>query len=71
MVLARLYDDYYSYIDKERQIYMRLTRREILEELSRLGIRNFSSLKKAYKEFEMFWDIIHDSIRIDTDDHRM
>jgi hypothetical protein len=50
---------------------MRLTRREILEELVRLGIRDFSSLKKAYKEFVKFWDIMHDSILIDTDDHRM
>jgi hypothetical protein len=38
---------------------MRLNRREILEELVRLGIRNFSSLKKACREFEIFWDIIH------------
>ncbi len=40
---------------------MRLTRREVLDELARLGIRNFSSFKKAYREFEIFWDTTHAS----------
>lgn len=33
----------------------RLTRREILEELLRLGIRDWRELKKACREFENYW----------------
>ncbi len=32
-----------------------LTRREILEELSRLGIRTIKGLKKACREYETYW----------------
>jgi len=32
-----------------------LTRREILEQLGRLGIRTLSDLKKACREFESYW----------------
>lgn len=35
---------------------MRLTRREILEELGRLGIRSLGDLKKACREFELYWE---------------
>lgn len=38
---------------------MKLTRREILEQLGRLGIRGVSELKKACREFEAYWDYIH------------
>lgn len=37
---------------------MRLTRREILEELGRLGIRGVSELKKACREFELYWNAL-------------
>jgi len=32
-----------------------LTRREILEELIRLGIRTIQGLKKACREYETYW----------------
>jgi len=35
---------------------MWLTRREILEQLGRLGIRTIRDLKKACREFEAYWD---------------
>jgi len=35
---------------------MRLTRREILEQLERLGVRGISSLKRACREFEAHWN---------------
>jgi predicted DNA-binding ArsR family transcriptional regulator len=35
---------------------MWLTRREILEQLGRLGIRSIRDLKKACREFEAYWD---------------
>ncbi|HOO46501.1 MAG TPA: hypothetical protein PLM29_09745 [Deltaproteobacteria bacterium] len=34
---------------------MSLTRREILEELSRMGIRRIEELKKACREYELYW----------------
>lgn len=34
---------------------MELTRREILEQLERLGVRRLSDLKRACREFEAFW----------------
>jgi len=34
---------------------MRLTRREILEELGRLGVRGLNDLKAACREFEEYW----------------
>jgi len=34
---------------------MSLTRREILEQLARLGIRELQDLKKACREFEVYW----------------
>jgi len=34
---------------------MRLTRREILEELGRLGIRGLNDLKAACRDFEKYW----------------
>ncbi len=34
---------------------MALTRREILEELARLGITRVEELKKACREYETFW----------------
>lgn len=37
---------------------MRLDRREILEELVRLGIRDSYALRKACREFEKYWDDI-------------
>jgi hypothetical protein len=41
-----------------RGLTMRLTRREILEELGRLGITNLSALKRACREFEQYWDCL-------------
>lgn len=38
---------------------MKLTRREILEQLGRLGIRRISELKRACREFEAYWDCMH------------
>jgi len=35
---------------------MRLTRREILEQLERLGVRGISGLKRACREFEAYWN---------------
>ncbi len=35
---------------------IRLTRREILEELSRLGIHNWRDLRRACRDFELYWD---------------
>jgi len=50
---------------------MRLTRREILEELERLGFRSYSELKKACREFEKHWAMIckdrEKAFLIDTD----
>lgn len=37
---------------------MRLDRREILEQLVRLGLRDLYSLKKACREFETYWENI-------------
>jgi len=34
---------------------MWLTRREILEQLGRLGIRTLRDLKRACREFESYW----------------
>ncbi|HON37908.1 MAG: hypothetical protein ACOX3E_03545 [Desulfomonilia bacterium] len=34
---------------------MTLTRREILEQLTRLGIRTIEGLKKACREYETYW----------------
>lgn len=44
--------------DQDVEASMRLTRREILEELERLGIRTISALKKACREFEAYWDSV-------------
>ncbi len=38
------------------RIVMRLTRREILEQLERLGIRGLSGLKRACREYEAYWN---------------
>jgi hypothetical protein len=35
---------------------MKLTRREILEQLERLGVKRLSDLKKACREFEAYWN---------------
>jgi hypothetical protein len=35
---------------------MRLDRREILEQLVRLGIRDLYSLKVACREYETYWE---------------
>jgi hypothetical protein len=35
---------------------VRLDRREVLEQLVRLGIRGFSPLKHACREFEAYWE---------------
>jgi hypothetical protein len=35
--------------------FMYLTRREILEQLERLGIRTLRELKRACREFESYW----------------
>jgi len=38
---------------------MWLSRREILEQLVRLGIKDMRSLKNAYRNFETYWkDIV-------------
>jgi len=37
---------------------MRLDRREILEQLVRLGIRDLRSLKDSCREFEAYWENI-------------
>ena len=37
---------------------MKLTRREILEQLGRLGINGICDLKKACREFEAYWDCV-------------
>lgn len=37
---------------------MALTRREILEELSRMGIKTLNELKKACREYEAYWSSI-------------
>jgi hypothetical protein len=34
---------------------MSLTRREILEQLSRLGIRTIDGLKKGCRDYESYW----------------
>jgi hypothetical protein len=34
---------------------MSLTRREILEQLSRLGIRTIDGLKKGCRDYEAYW----------------
>ncbi|HOJ15456.1 MAG TPA: hypothetical protein PLS81_02220 [Deltaproteobacteria bacterium] len=34
---------------------MYLTRREILEQLERMGIRTLAELKRACREFESYW----------------
>ena len=44
--------------DQDVEASMRLTRREILEELERLGIRTISALKKTCREFEAYWDSV-------------
>ncbi len=44
--------------DQEMGVSMKLTRREILEELERMGIRTISALKKACREFEAYWDSV-------------
>lgn len=41
---------------------MRLTRREILEELGRLGIKGLNDLKAACREFEVYWNSLHTGI---------
>jgi len=41
---------------KFQRLAMRLTRREVLEQLERLGVRGISSLKKACREFEAYWN---------------
>jgi hypothetical protein len=38
---------------------MRLVRREILEQLVRLGIRELNSLKSACRNYEIYWENIH------------
>jgi len=35
---------------------MKLGRREILEQLIRLGIRDLNTLKDACREFEAYWE---------------
>lgn len=35
---------------------MKLTRREILEQLERLGVWRLSDLKRACREFEDYWN---------------
>jgi hypothetical protein len=37
---------------------MSLTRREILEQLSRLGIRTIDGLKKGCRDYEAYWSDI-------------
>jgi hypothetical protein len=37
---------------------MSLTRREILEQLSRLGIRSIDGLKKGCRNYEAYWSDI-------------
>lgn len=37
---------------------MSLTRREILEQLARLGIRTIDGLKKGCREYEAYWSNI-------------
>jgi hypothetical protein len=44
---------------KGKEVYwvgatMRLTRREILEQLGRLGIQEISDLKRSCREFELY-----------------
>lgn len=34
---------------------MSLTRREILEQLTRLGVRTLEGLKKSCREYEAYW----------------
>ncbi len=41
--------------DKYLGIAMKLTRREILEQLERLGVQGLSGLKQACREFEAYW----------------
>lgn len=38
---------------------MQLSRREILEELVRMGIRRVGLLKRACREFEGYWTSLH------------
>jgi hypothetical protein len=37
---------------------MSLTRREILEQLSRLGIRTIDGLKRGCREYEAYWSTV-------------
>ena len=37
---------------------MSLTRREVLEQLSRLGIRTIEGLKKGCRDYETYWQDI-------------
>lgn len=52
----------FAILNKSRMIVgetsMRLSRREILEELGRLGITRWCELKKACREFETYWDSV-------------
>jgi hypothetical protein len=38
---------------------MPLTRREILEQLSRLGVRTIDGLKKGCRDYETYWHGVH------------
>ncbi len=40
---------------------MSLTRREILEQLARLGIRTIEDLKKSCREYETYWANIQEN----------
>ena len=40
---------------------MSLTRREILEQLARLGIRTIEDLKKSCREYETYWSGIREN----------
>jgi len=44
---------------------MSLTRREILEELGRLGLKSVGSLKKACREYESYWQMISNKRTLD------
>jgi len=37
---------------------MSLTRREILEQLSRLGIKTIDGLKRGCRDYEVYWTVI-------------
>lgn len=53
---------------------MKLTRREIFEELGRLGIRTLCELKRACREYEVYWDTLWpelENIQVKQNDGRV